>query len=80
MKGLVSLACDAWQASNADAYFAITGHWIEEPTFGSWEVQSVLFGFTKLRNAHNGKKLGGTLFWIAERLNIVHKVTSNLST
>ena len=77
---MVSLTCDAWQASNTDAYFAVTGHWIEEQTPGSWEVQSALFGFTKLNNAHNGKQLGGALFRIVDRLNIVHKVTSNPNT
>jgi len=30
VSGEISLTCDAWQASNADAYFAVTGHWIEE--------------------------------------------------
>ena len=29
--GEISLTCDAWQASNTDGYFAVTGHWIEEP-------------------------------------------------
>jgi hypothetical protein len=30
VKGLISMTCDAWQASNTDGYFAVTGHWIEE--------------------------------------------------
>jgi len=30
------------QASNTDAYFAVTGHWIEEPTSGAWKKQSAL--------------------------------------
>ena len=78
MKGQVSLTCDAWQASNADAYFAVTGHWIEEPSTGAWEVKSALFGFTKLNNAHNGKRLGGAFFNIVEQLSIAHKVNSNI--
>ncbi|KAF8502997.1 hypothetical protein JB92DRAFT_2833509 [Gautieria morchelliformis] len=42
-------------STGADAYFAVTSHWIQESTPGSWEVQSALFGFTQLNNAHNGK-------------------------
>ena len=34
MKEQISLTCDAWQASNADTYFAVTGHWIEERVQG----------------------------------------------
>jgi hypothetical protein len=30
VKGKVSLTFDAWQGSNSDAYFTVTGHWIEE--------------------------------------------------
>ncbi|KAF8484310.1 hypothetical protein JB92DRAFT_3131662 [Gautieria morchelliformis] len=73
VKGLTSLTCNAWQASKADAYFPVTSHWIQELTPGSWEVQSALFGFTKLNNAHNGKWLGGALFRIIDRLIIIHK-------
>jgi hypothetical protein len=62
-------------ASNADAYFAVTGHWIEEPTAGVWKKQSALFGFTRLNNAHNGKCLGQALFKIAARVGIEHKVS-----
>jgi hypothetical protein len=79
MKGQVSLTCDAWQASNADTYFAITGYWIEELSTGTWEVKSALFGFTKLNNARNGKRLGGALFKIVEWLSIAHKVNSNIT-
>jgi len=74
MKGQISLTCNAWQASNADTYFAITGHWIEEPGTGTWEVQSALLGFTRLNNAHNGKRLGGALFKIVEWLGIADKL------
>jgi len=35
VSGKVSLTCDAWQADNADAYFAVTGHWVEEAHLGS---------------------------------------------
>jgi hypothetical protein len=72
--GKISLTCDAWQASNADGYFAVTGHWIEEATPGLWTLESALFGFTKLNNAHNGRRLGGALFRIVDRFEIAHKV------
>lgn len=68
------MTCDAWQASNADAYFAVTGHWIEELGPGVWKLQSALFGFTKLNSSHNGERLGGALFLIIDRLGITHKV------
>src|SRR6202142_3711549 len=72
--GEISLTCDAWQASNTDGYFVVTGHWIEESWPGVWEIQSALFGFTSLNNAHNGKRLGGALFKIIDRLGIAHQV------
>ena len=52
----------------------MTGHWIEEPHSGIWELHSALFGFVRLNNAHNGKRLGGALFKIIDRLGIAHKV------
>ncbi|EKM48856.1 uncharacterized protein PHACADRAFT_202308 [Phanerochaete carnosa HHB-10118-sp] len=33
--GEISLTCDAWQASNLDAYFAVTGHFIEKQSDAS---------------------------------------------
>ena len=30
MKGQINLTDNTWQALNADAYFIIIGHWIEE--------------------------------------------------
>jgi hypothetical protein len=72
----VSLTCDAWQASNTDGYFAVTGHWVEEPHPGKWELHSALLGFTRLNNAHNGKRLGGALFKIVDRLGIAHKAST----
>jgi hypothetical protein len=72
--GEISLTCDAWQASNTDGYFSVTGHWIEEPQPGVWEVQSALLGFTRLNNSHNGKHLGGALFKIVDRLGISDRV------
>ena len=79
--GLVSLTCDAWQASNQDAYFAVTGHWNEEMAPGVWEAHSALFGFTQMNSAHDDVRLGQALFNIVKRLGIVHKVHSfiNLS-
>jgi len=72
---LVSLTCDAWQASNQDAYFAVTGHWNEEMAPGVWEAHSALFGFTQMNSAHDGVRLGRALFNIVRRLGIVHKAS-----
>jgi hypothetical protein len=74
VSGAVNITCDAWQAGNSDGYFAVTGHWIEENHPGQWECQSALLGFTKVNNAHNGKRLGGALFKILDRAGIAHKV------
>lgn len=75
VQGEVSLTCDAWQASNTDGYFAVTAHWIEEPTSAKWELKSALIGFTRLNNAHNGERLGQALFKVIERVGIGHKVS-----
>jgi hypothetical protein len=72
--GAVSLTCDAWQASNTDGYFAVTGHWIEEPREAEWNEEEALFGFALMNTAHNGTRLGQALYRICNRLNIVHKV------
>lgn len=72
--GKVNLTCDAWQASNTNAYFAVTGHWIEESIPGAWELQSAVLGFTQLNNAHHGRRLGQALFKICDRIGIAHKV------
>ena len=74
----MSLTCDGWQASNTDGYFTVTGHWIEESHPGIWELQSALFGFIQLNNAHNSKQLGGALFKIVDRLRISLKAGSYL--
>jgi hypothetical protein len=76
VSGAVNLTCDAWQAENVEAYFAVTGHWIEEPSVGVWEVQSAVIGFTPLNNAHNGVRLGQALFKVVDRVGIAHKVCS----
>ncbi|KAF8809281.1 hypothetical protein BYT27DRAFT_7187967, partial [Phlegmacium glaucopus] len=39
VSGEVSLTCDAWQASNANGYFAVTGHWIEEVSPNMWKLK-----------------------------------------
>lgn len=72
--GAINTTCDAWQASNIDAYFAVTGHWIEVMTPTQWKSESALLGFTQVNNAHNGKRLGGTLFKVLDRVGITHKV------
>jgi hypothetical protein len=80
VEGEVSLTCDAWQAGNTDGYFSVTAHWIEEPMATKWELKSALIGFTRLNNAHNGGRLGQTLFKIVKRVGIEHKVSmSSLS-
>jgi hypothetical protein len=78
IRGKVNLTCDAWQASNADAYFAVTGHWVEESTPGVWSIKAALFGFTQLNTAHNGKRLGQALFKVVQRLEILDKVCIKL--
>jgi hypothetical protein len=72
--GEVSLTCDAWQASNTDGYFVVTGHWVEEPTPAQWEHKTAILGFTKVNNAHNGQRLGQALFKICRRVGILTKV------
>jgi len=76
VKGKVSLTCDAWQASNVDGYFAVTGSWIEEEkNTGQWELKTALLGFTQLNNAHNGVRLGQALFKVISWAGIAHKVS-----
>ncbi|GLB43962.1 putative hAT family C-terminal dimerisation region [Lyophyllum shimeji] len=72
--GEVSLTCDAWQASNTDAYFALTGHWIEETAPGMWQQHAALFGFTRMNTAHDGVRLGRALFKIVRRVGIASKI------
>jgi hypothetical protein len=74
ISGAVNVTCDEWQASNTDGCFAVTGHWIEEDSPTVWECKRALLGFTKLNNAHNGKRLGGAFFKVLDRVGIVHKV------
>jgi hypothetical protein len=70
----VNVTCDAWQASNTDGYFAVTGHWIEETAPTEWELKSALLGFTRVSNAHNGERLGQALFKVFKRVGMEHKV------
>ena len=72
--GLISLMCDAWQAGNQDAYFAVTGHWIEEVSLGVWDYNSALLGFAQMNTAHDGVWLGRALFKIVRHLGFIHKV------
>ena len=74
VKGLISSTCNVWSASNGNAYFAVTGHWIEELSPGVWVQQSALLGFTQMNTAHNGVRLGRALFKIFARVGIIHKV------
>lgn len=74
VKGRVNVTCDGWLTSNADGYFAVTGHWIEEQSFGVWKVESALLDFTRLNHAHNGKRLGQALFKVMKCVGIAHKI------
>ncbi|KAJ3527051.1 hypothetical protein NMY22_g9922 [Coprinellus aureogranulatus] len=74
VKGEISLTCDAWQAGNRDAYFAVTGHWVEEVKPSDWQLKSALLGFTQMNSAHNGARLGRALYDIAKRYRIQHKI------
>ncbi|THH18798.1 hypothetical protein EUX98_g8896 [Antrodiella citrinella] len=73
-KGEISLTCDAWQAGNVDAYFAVTAHWIDESKPLNWEMQNAIIGFTRLNSAHNGVRLGQALYKIVDRIGVAHKV------
>lgn len=75
VKGCVSLTCDCWQASNVDAYFAVTAHWIEEERPGVWRMGMALIGFTQLNNSHNGRRLGQALYKVVARVQIQRKVS-----
>lgn len=74
VSGEISLTCDAWQASNTDGYFAVTGHWVEEQAPGKWKLKHALFGCMLMNMAHNGVRLGQALYKICDHLKIVHKV------
>ena len=77
MSGKVSLTCNAWQASNADAYFAVTCHWIEEHAPGEWTFEQALIGFIQINIAHNSTRLGQVLYKVCNCLQIVPKVSTN---
>lgn len=68
------MTCDAWQASNTDAYFAVTAHWIEVID-GIAVNQAALIGFVRLNYAHHGVRLGQALFKIAQRVGIISKAS-----
>jgi len=76
VSGEVSLTCDAWQANNADAYFAVTGHWVEECAPREWTVEQALLGFAQMNTAHNGAHLGQALYRVCDHLQIVPKVSA----
>lgn len=72
--GKINLTCDAWQVSNTDGYFVVTGHWIEESVPTQWELKSELLGFSRLGNVHNGERLGQALYKVVNRVGIAHKI------
>jgi hypothetical protein len=73
--GKIHITCDAWQASNTDGYYAITGHWMEESSPGVWVLQEALLGFTHLNNAHHGVRLGQALYKVVKQFDIVDRVS-----
>lgn len=68
------MTCAAWQASNANAYFDVTGHWSEKVSEDLWEEHSALLGFSKMNSKHDGANLGLVLYKIVRRLGFRHKV------
>ena len=66
--------CNVWQASNTNAYFAITRHWIEECHPRVWSIKQALLGFIQMNMAHNGACLGQVLYKVCNHLQIVPKV------
>jgi hypothetical protein len=56
------MTCDAWQASNTDVYFAVTGHWIMECVPGEWTLEHALLSFAQMNCSHSGTRLGQMLF------------------
>lgn len=69
----VNFTCDGWQASNVDGYFAVTAHWIASVN-GTWKLHNAIIGFVQIRNSHNGKRLGGTLYCVLQRLELQKRV------
>lgn len=57
----------------------MTAHWIEEIRPKVWELRHAIIGFTRLNNAHNGRRLGQALFKIVQRIGIEHKVWLQLA-
>ena len=83
----MNLTCDAWQASNTDAYFAVTGSWLQKNSLDVWEVKTVLIGFMQMNSTHSGARLGQVLYQVIHWLRIIHKIghvtcnnTSNMDT
>lgn len=63
-----------WTASNTDAYFAVTIHWVEHAAASTWAMKSDLAGFTEIPRAHTGERLGQALFRILSRISVHEKV------
>lgn len=71
--GMIHITCDAWQATNTDGYYAVTGHWMEESSPGVWALREALLGFTRRNNAHHGVRLGQTK--VFKRFDIANRVS-----
>ena len=76
VKGHVNLTCDAWQSSNIDRYFAVSGSWIEEHTATIWTIESALLDSVHLNNAHNSTRLGQALLKVIKQLDVTVSNTS----
>lgn len=74
VKGRVNLTCDVWQASNVDAYFAVTGSWVEEKVLSVWTIETALLGFVRLNDSHHGTRLGQALYKVVQRVGLTNKV------
>ena len=60
-----------------DGFITVTEHWIDESGNDGtkWELRNAIFAFTKLNNAHHGKRLGQVLYKVTEHLAITESVS-----
>jgi hypothetical protein len=72
---MIHITCDAWQATNTDGYYAVTGPRMEESSPGVWALREALLGFTRRNNAHHGVRLGQALYKVFKRFDIVNRVS-----
>ena len=59
----------------------MTGHWIsEDPTTKALHLESTLFTFHRLRDRHTGESLARTILYLLDRMKLMHKVSSQLTS